>query len=81
MNEEELKKALKEGSLFDYIANNYHDASKWELKEIILAILGVVYDNRASDEDYDAFQKKVLEELHNRSFFDEDYSDEGVPLP
>lgn len=71
MNEQELKAALKEGTLFDYIANNYPCISNHNLKEIILAILGVIYDING-EEDYLAFQKKVEEELHNRYFFEED---------
>ena len=73
---DELKKALEEGTLFDYTANEYHNFYKYELKEIILAILGVVYDNRKSEDDYLDFQKQVKEELKDRCFFLEDNEEE-----
>ncbi len=71
MNKQELIQALKEGTLFDFIANNYHNASKWELKEIILAILSVLYDNYKGD--YEDIQKQTLTILkEERDFFEED---------
>lgn len=71
MNKEELIQALKEGTLFDFIANNYHNASKWELKEIILAILSVLYDNYKGD--YEDIQKQALTILkEERDFFEEE---------
>ena len=81
MIHEELKQALRDGRLWDFLAEEYHNATKYELKEIILAILGVVYDHcgrgtASSDEDYLAFQKLIEEELHERSFFDEDWEDD-----
>ena len=80
MEQRELKEAIAEGRLWDFIANEYPNLSKWELKEILLAILGVVYDNcgggtATGDDEYLAFQARVEEELHERFFFDEDSED------
>lgn len=73
---DDLKKALEEGTLFDYIANEYPNFYKYELKEILLAILGVVYDNSKGEDDYNNFQQQVKEELKDRSFFVEDDEEE-----
>ena len=79
--EVELKEALSQGTLFDFVAQNYGDLTKWELKEITLAILGVVYDNcgggnATGDADFEAFQEQVEEELHDRTFFEEDWDED-----
>lgn len=77
MNKEELKEALESGRLYDWVAQNYGNVSKWELKEILLAILGVVYDNcgggnATEDAEFEAFQNQVLEELtEGRGFFED----------
>lgn len=63
-----LIKAADEGCLYDYVANYYPQMTKDDLKEVILAILGVVYDNAKGDEDYNAFLKKVVDELGDRYF-------------
>ena len=68
-----LKKALRENRLYDFIANEYGNMSKWELKEVLLAVLGICYDKCCGEEDEQAFMKTIENELHNRSFFDEDY--------
>lgn len=73
---DDLKKALEEGTLFDYIANEYPNFYKYELKEILLAIIGVVYDNCKGEDDYNNFQKQVKEELKDRDFFLEDNEEE-----
>lgn len=73
---DDLKKALEEGTLFDYIANEYPNFYKYELKEILLAIIGVVYDNCKGEDDYLQFQQQVKEELKDRSFFVEDDEEE-----
>ena len=65
-----LVQAANEGRLWDYIANFYPSMSTYELKEVVCAILGVVYDNSTGDEDYEAFQKKVVDELADRDFTD-----------
>ena len=73
----DLKEAINEGRLYDFIANFYYQMSKDDLKEIILAMAGVVYDRTGhNDDDYHAFEELVLEELHERQFFEEDYDNE-----
>lgn len=72
-----FKKAIAEGGLYDFVATFYYQMSKDDLKEIILAMAGVVYDNTGyNDDDYHSFEKLVLEELHERQFFEEDYDNE-----
>lgn len=73
--DEELKQALKDNSLYDFIANGYYLLSPYNLKEICLAILGVCYDKCHGDEDEEALMKLIEEELHGRSYFDEDNED------
>lgn len=70
--DEELKQALKENRLYDFIANEYSQLGPYNLKEICLAILGVCYDKCCGDEDEEALMKLIEEELHGRSYFDED---------
>lgn len=71
-NDAKIKKALQDNMFYDYIANEYGNMSKWELKEVLLAVLGICYDKCCGEEDEQAFMKLVEEELHNRFFFDED---------
>ena len=69
-----LVQAANEGRLWDYVANFYPQMGTYDLKEVVCAILGVVYDNcgagASKDEDYEAFQKLVVEELADRDFTD-----------
>lgn len=64
MDRQELRQALKNDTLFDYIANNYTSSSTYELKELILALLGVIYDNHR-----DTLNNDIEEELEHRDFF------------
>lgn len=70
--EKQVLKACKDGNLFDFIANNYPMMSTYQLKEVILSLLGVVYDNRKGEEDYIEFQKQVAIELEEERGFGED---------
>ena len=69
--EKELLKALEEGRLMDFIANEYPAMSNYQLKEIIMALLGVVWDNRKGEDDYIAFEHQVRDELTDRDFFED----------
>ena len=68
----ELVKATNEGCLYEFIANHYTEMTTYQLKEVLLSILGVVYDNCGTgaikDEEYEAFQKLVVNELAVREF-------------
>ena len=64
----EVVQATNKNRLFDFIANNYNDLSKYELKEIILTILGVCYDKCCGDEDEEALMNLIIEEFESRGF-------------
>ena len=65
---ENLLEKMKQEDLYDFVANNYWNMSKEELKEVTLSILGVVYDNMAhDDDDWKAFEEKVQEEYKERN--------------
>lgn len=67
-----LIKAANEGFLFDYIAQWYTQISNYELKEVLLAVLGVGYDlcgiGSNSYIKESKYNHLILEELANREF-------------
>ena len=65
--EKECVKAFNEGYGYEFIANNYPNMTTYQLKEVILSILGVTYDN-LREEGYIAFQKRVVDEFAERDF-------------
>jgi hypothetical protein len=67
---EELKKAFAEGTLYDFIANNYYAFTKDELKELILNLDWVATEGM-NDAQTKEFYKTVEEELENRDFWAE----------
>lgn len=67
-----LVQAANNNRLYDYIANHYHEMSKWDLKEVLLATLGVCYDKCCGDEDEEALMELITEELADRSFGEDD---------
>lgn len=66
--EKEVVQACNENKLYDYIANNYYHMNNYELKEVLLAVLGVGYDNCRSEKDEVAYSKKIIDELGNRGW-------------
>lgn len=68
MDKKMFLKELMEGRAYDYVANHYFEMTTWELKEILLATMGIGLDEYNDD---DRFHKSLLEELENRDFFDE----------
>lgn len=70
--EKELVKATAAGSLYDFIAEHYYEMSKHELKEVLLAVLGVGLDqcgvgaNRDIEEE--AYAELLVNELESRDF-------------
>ena len=72
MERSKLRKALKENRLWDFLANEYWNCSKDELKEIILALLGVMYDNCTDETDINVMLDLIDRELEEREFFEED---------
>lgn len=66
--EKQLVQAANKNRLYDFIADRYGDLSKYQLKEVILAILGVCYDKCYGDEDEGVLMQLIIEELGNRGF-------------
>jgi len=66
----ELVKITKENgcNLYDFIANHYWEMSKEELKEVLLAVLGVCIDKCCGDEDEKALGELIVNELEYRFF-------------
>ena len=56
------------GHLFDYIANHYTEMSKYELKEVCLAVLGVGLDSCNGQETEKEYALKIRNELKDRGF-------------
>lgn len=67
-----LVKATEAGYLYDYIAQWYYQMSTYDLKEVLLAVLGVGLDqcgvgaNRDVEEA--AYNELLLERLADREF-------------
>ena len=66
--EKEVVQAANKNRLYDFIAERYGDLSKYQLKEVILAILGVCYDKCYGDKDEEALMELIIEELGDRGF-------------
>lgn len=68
--EKELVKATAAGAanLYDFIDNNYKVMCKMQLKEVLLAVLGVGLDQCHGDEDEKAYGELLVNELTDRYF-------------
>ena len=64
--------ATSNGYLFDYIAQWYYNMSRYELKEVLLAVLGVGIDNCKGEDDELEYGKAICNELECRFFGLED---------
>lgn len=73
MNEKELIRETNKGVgfLYDYIAEHYWEASKEELKEVLLSVIGVIIDKCYGDEDEEAAGQLIVDELAGRGFGEE----------
>ena len=65
-------------NLYDFIANHYWEMSKEDLKEVLLAVLGVCVDKCYGDEDEKALGELICNELECR-FFGIDFDEEEDP--
>ena len=64
-----VKTTAKNGALlYDYIADHYWEMSRDELKEVLLAVLGVALDNCHSEEDEEVLGDLIATELGNRYY-------------
>ena len=68
--EKELIQTTNESgaNLYDFIAEHYWEMSKDQLKEVLLAVLGVCLDKCCGDEDEKALGEIIVNELGNRYF-------------
>ena len=67
-----LVKAIKSNRIYDYIANHYTEMGTYDLKEVLLAVLGVCYDQCLS-EDEKRLMSLIEEELvEHREFGGDD---------
>lgn len=67
--EQEIRKAILDGNLYDYVADNYYSMSKEQLKELILNLDWVATRNlRCTEKD---FYKELDQELADRDFYEE----------
>lgn len=67
-SQKSLAQATEKGRLYDYIAEHYYEMSAYELKEVLLAVLGVGYDSCKGEADEKEYARLLTEELANRDF-------------
>lgn len=67
-----LVRATANGFLFDYIAQWYYQMDQYELKEVLLAVLGVSLDKAEKLDEEKEYHEALLEELGLRDFGLED---------
>lgn len=65
-----LGQAIRVNHVYDYIANHYTEMSTYDLKEVLLAVLGVCFDSCCGDEDEDALMELIYNELQEGRDFD-----------
>lgn len=63
-----LVRATNKNRLYDYIAEHYYEMSKDDLKEVLLAVLGVGYDQCHGEADEKAYMELITNELASRDF-------------
>ena len=68
----ELIKATEKGSLYDYIALYYSEMSQYDLKEVLLTLLGLGYDACKGEADEKEYARLITEELADRGFGEEE---------
>ena len=68
---QELKQALQEGNLYDFISNNGYNFSKSELIEIIKNLDFSIYQKYGSIATMD-IENGTIENLNDYDFFEED---------
>lgn len=68
MDTKQIRKALKTGRLYDFVAEHYYEMSRDQLKELILNLEWVATEG-LTDAERERFYAKVEEELDNRDFF------------
>ena len=72
MNRQQLKEAIDNNCLYDFIANNYNMMTREELKEVLLAVLGICYDRCFGKNAEKMLMLDIEKELCNREFFEDD---------
>ena len=63
----ELLKATEQRSLYDYIANNYHNMTRYDLKDVCLEVLYSIHQLLKTEQElFDLFSKILSENLEER---------------
>ena len=65
----EIKEAILDGHLYDFVSNNEHRLSKYELVEIVKNLDYTAYQNKSTS--YEEFCKDTIENLNDVDFFEE----------
>lgn len=66
---EEIREAILGGHLYDFISNNQHRLSKYELVELVKNLDYTAYQEESYN--YESFNKNVVENLNDVDFFEE----------
>lgn len=72
---DEFITALEEGKAYDFIANNYWQMSREELKDILLEFIYEADESNIMDREFDT--DNVISELEDR-YIDVDWYNEGM---
>lgn len=68
-SEKGLVRATEQGHLYDYIAEHYTEMSTYSLKEVLLSVLGVGYDEcRRHGVSEEVYAELITSELAERGF-------------
>ena len=71
MKREELRNALQNGRLFDYIANNYYQFNCGELKDIIKELDFLIYERFGETETLE-IERELIKALEDNTFIFEE---------
>ena len=71
MKREELRNALQNGRLFDYISNNYYQFNSGELKDIIKELDFLIYERFGEAETLE-IERELIKALEENTFIFEE---------
>lgn len=66
---EEIREAILGGHLYDFISNNQHRLSKYELVELVKNLDYTAYQEESYS--YSSFNSNLVENLNDVDFFEE----------
>ena len=67
-----LVQSVNKNRIYDYVAEHYTEMGSYDLKEVLLAVLGVCYDKCHGDTDEAMLMELIGNELESRDFGLED---------